>query len=172
MSAEKLADRVIVTSDNPRTENPDDIIAMILKGFSGSVGDRLTVQTDLALAIRAAVEMAASGDVVLIAGKGHENYQIIGAVKHHFDDVEQASDALAQKIFPARMIDECSDERPNIVKPWAFEQIRRVTLSRWVSRGSRQFSGASAPIPARFRRGICSSPFAGKITTAIFLFLR
>ncbi|HTV47321.1 MAG TPA: UDP-N-acetylmuramoyl-L-alanyl-D-glutamate--2,6-diaminopimelate ligase [Phycisphaerae bacterium] len=96
-AAEKLADSIIVTSDNPRTENPDDIITMILGGFSGSIGQRLVVQPDRALAIRAAVEKAVAGDVILIAGKGHENYQIIGSHKHHFDDVEQASEALTQR---------------------------------------------------------------------------
>jgi UDP-N-acetylmuramoyl-L-alanyl-D-glutamate--2,6-diaminopimelate ligase len=94
---EKFADSVILTSDNPRSENPDDIIAMIRRGFSASIGARLLVEPDRAAAIRAAVDMARPQDVILIAGKGHENYQIIGSHKHHFDDVEQASQALAQR---------------------------------------------------------------------------
>ena len=97
--AERLADVVIVTSDNPRTENPAAIIEEICAGFSPGWKDgaKISVEADRRAAIRMAVEMAEAGDVVLIAGKGHENYQIIGTTKHHFDDVEEAAAALAER---------------------------------------------------------------------------
>lgn len=94
--AERLADKVIVTSDNPRTENPSAIIEEICAGFSANwkASGKITVEPDRRAAIRAAIAMAKPGDVVLLAGKGHENYQIIGTTKQHFDDVEEAEAAL------------------------------------------------------------------------------
>jgi UDP-N-acetylmuramoyl-L-alanyl-D-glutamate--2,6-diaminopimelate ligase len=102
--AERLADRVIVTSDNPRTENPAAIIEEICAGFSSGwkEGGRISVETDRRAAIRMAIGMAEAGDVVLIAGKGHENYQIIGTTKQHFDDVEEAEAALAERLAASK----------------------------------------------------------------------
>jgi len=77
----------VVTSDNPRTEDPDRIIEDIMKGIEN--GNYL-VEPDREKAIAAAVSRAEKGDVVVIAGKGHEDYQIIGKTKHHFDDREMA----------------------------------------------------------------------------------
>jgi UDP-N-acetylmuramoyl-L-alanyl-D-glutamate--2,6-diaminopimelate ligase len=93
---ERLADRVVLTSDNPRTENPDAIIHEVLLGFSAAYrgGGSLAVEPDRRAAIRQALGLAEPGDVVLLAGKGHENYQIIGTQKRHFDDVEEAQAAL------------------------------------------------------------------------------
>ena len=85
--AGRLADAVYVTSDNPRTENPEAILADLLAGLPAP--PRL-VEVDRRAAIRAAVADAGAGDVVLIAGKGHEDYQIVGTTKQHFDDVEEA----------------------------------------------------------------------------------
>lgn len=87
--AARLADRVIVTDDNPRTENPAKIRAEILKGVPGAleIGDR-------AEAIRLAVGELGDGDVLLVAGKGHEDYQIVGTQKHHFSDHEEVAKAL------------------------------------------------------------------------------
>ena len=85
--AEDYADKVIVTSDNPRTENPQQIITDILAGFK-SVND-VVVEADRELAIKEAYKIACPSDVVLIAGKGHEDYQIIGTEKIHFDDREK-----------------------------------------------------------------------------------
>ena len=96
--AEKLADRVIVTSDNPRTEKPEAIIDDILRGFSTSGAGSPDVIRDRRAAITAAVEMAAPNDTILIAGKGHENYQIIGSERHHFDDVQCASQAIEVRL--------------------------------------------------------------------------
>jgi UDP-N-acetylmuramoyl-L-alanyl-D-glutamate--2,6-diaminopimelate ligase len=98
--AERLADRVIVTSDNPRTEQPGAIIEEICAGFSAGwkEGGKIVVEADRREAIKKAIGLAEAGDVVLIAGKGHENYQIVGTVKHHFDDVEEAEAALAEKL--------------------------------------------------------------------------
>lgn len=83
--AAQYADNVVVTSDNPRTEDPNEIIADILStGISANV-----VEPDRAKAIKTALEDAQPGDIVLIAGKGHEDYQIIGTTKHHFSDQEE-----------------------------------------------------------------------------------
>jgi len=90
--AEKNADQVVVTSDNPRGEKPENIISQILLGLSH---DRcVQVQADRALAIAETVAAAAPEDVVLVAGKGHEQYQEIGGVKHPFSDQERARAAL------------------------------------------------------------------------------
>lgn len=103
--AERLSDCVIITSDNPRTEKPDAIIRDILAGLRGgpiptSQSARLTpheVEPDRARAIRRAIELAGEQGVVLIAGKGHEDYQIIGTKKQHFDDREEALAALKER---------------------------------------------------------------------------
>ena len=87
------ADKVVVTSDNPRLENPQDIINDILPAVSNSE----CVEVDRAAAIRYAVEQAAANDIILIAGKGHENYQDVQGVKHHFSDFEIAEKALAER---------------------------------------------------------------------------
>ena len=88
--ASQYSDQVVVTSDNPRTENPKVIIDEILTGISGTS----VTEADRKLAIQKAIEMASSGDVVLIAGKGHEDYQMIGTEKHHFSDFEIAKEFL------------------------------------------------------------------------------
>jgi UDP-N-acetylmuramoyl-L-alanyl-D-glutamate--2,6-diaminopimelate ligase len=90
--AERCADRVLVTSDNPRSEEPAAIIADIVAGMS-----RPEVEIDRATAIRRAVLEADVRDVVLLAGKGHEPYQDMGSVRLPFSDVEQAGAALAQR---------------------------------------------------------------------------
>jgi len=82
----RLADITIVTSDNPRSEDPVAIINEILKGISEN--NHYEVLPDRAEAIRRALSTAEPGDAVVIAGKGHEDYQIIGGKKHHFDDAE------------------------------------------------------------------------------------
>lgn len=91
--AARLADRVVVTSDNPRSEDPEQIMRDIL---AAKVAVE-RAEVDRAQAIRYAVHNAAEGDVVLIAGKGHEDYQIIGAEKSYFSDVEQARSAVASR---------------------------------------------------------------------------
>ena len=94
--AQKLSDIAIVTSDNPRTEEPKAIIEDILKGLDTSK-ENYKVVIDRKEAIERAIEMAKKDDIVIIAGKGHENYQIIGKVKHHFDDKEIAQEFLNNK---------------------------------------------------------------------------
>jgi murE/murF fusion protein len=86
----ELADLAVVTSDNPRTEDPRAIIDQILPG----VPRPFLVEVDRRTAIRAAIAEATPGDIVLIAGKGHEDYQILGTTKHHFDDREEAAAAV------------------------------------------------------------------------------
>jgi UDP-N-acetylmuramoyl-L-alanyl-D-glutamate--2,6-diaminopimelate ligase len=92
--AAKLADQVVVTSDNPRSEKPEAIIAQILLGLPSC--QTLDVQSDRALAIADTIARAASQDVVLVAGKGHEATQEIAGVKTAFSDRAHASAALAQ----------------------------------------------------------------------------
>ena len=86
--AAKQSDRVIITSDNPRFEEPQDIINDMLAGLNAQQLKSTICITDRKEAIRTACMMAQKGDVILIAGKGHENYQEIKGVKHHFDDRE------------------------------------------------------------------------------------
>ncbi|MBS2029795.1 MAG: UDP-N-acetylmuramoyl-L-alanyl-D-glutamate--2,6-diaminopimelate ligase [Deltaproteobacteria bacterium] len=104
----KAADQVIVTNDNPRTESPQAITQQIMQGLekggmkraglkemaSGARG--YEVELDRKLAIEIAIGLAKEGDVVLLAGKGHESYQIIGTEKRHFDDVEEAKRVLGK----------------------------------------------------------------------------
>ena len=90
--AERVADVVIVTDDNPRNEDGDVIVADILEGFVDAAG--VTVQRDRDAAIRQAIAQAGPDDVVLIAGKGHEPYQDVAGVRHPFVDADVARDAL------------------------------------------------------------------------------
>ena len=101
------ADLAIVTSDNPRSEEPASIVAMIVDGIRRAGGTELPasalgdaargyhVEVDRRAAIGAAAAAARPGDVLLIAGKGHEDYQIVGSERLHFDDREEAARALA-----------------------------------------------------------------------------
>ncbi len=111
--AEELANIVIVTSDNPRTEKPEDIINEILSGFENrelcivnrgsnhkpqTTNHKIIIEPDRRKAIELAIETAERDDIVLIAGKGHENYQIIGTKKFHFSDKEVATECLKKRI--------------------------------------------------------------------------
>ena len=87
-TAAKLSDKVIITSDNPRFEEPQDIINDMLAGLDNKQMGKVVSIVDRKEAIRTACMMAEKGDVILIAGKGHEDYQEIKGVKHHFDDRE------------------------------------------------------------------------------------
>lgn len=93
--AAELADLAVVTSDNPRTENPEQILQDVVAGIPNSV--QPMVIADRAKAIASAIKNAQPGDGVLIAGKGHEDYQILGTEKIHFDDREQARIALRDR---------------------------------------------------------------------------
>ncbi len=87
--AERLADKIIITDDNPRTEAPSPIRAEIMQACPSAteIGDRRE-------AIRHAIQNLEAGDVLVLAGKGHETYQILGTTKHHFNDAEEAKDAV------------------------------------------------------------------------------
>lgn len=87
--AARLSDRVIITSDNPRFEEPQDIINDMLAGLDKDDMQKTLSIVDRREAIKTACMLAQPGDVVLVAGKGHENYQEIKGVKHHFDDKEE-----------------------------------------------------------------------------------
>lgn len=93
--AAQLADMIVVTSDNPRSEDPESIIDMVLDGIPDSDRNRVIVRPDRREGIEAAIGMARSGDVVVIAGKGHEDYQIFADRTIHFDDREVAREVLA-----------------------------------------------------------------------------
>jgi UDP-N-acetylmuramoyl-L-alanyl-D-glutamate--2,6-diaminopimelate ligase len=93
--AQRLADVVYVTSDNPRTERPEGILAEIRVGLTNN--SAVVEEIDRRRAIERIIADAGPGDVVLLAGKGHENYQIIGTEKRHFDDAEEAARVLQSR---------------------------------------------------------------------------
>jgi UDP-N-acetylmuramoyl-L-alanyl-D-glutamate--2,6-diaminopimelate ligase len=98
--AAQLADYTIITSDNPRSEEPEEIIKEIEKGYL-SLSEKTPYEkiVERREAIKKAIWLAEKGDTVLIAGKGHERYQIFKDKKIHFDDFEVAKDILKEKIF-------------------------------------------------------------------------
>jgi len=93
-AVEGLADRVVLTSDNPRSELPESILDAVQAGLTRAPALR---ESDRATAIAKVIAQADAGDVVLIAGKGHESYQEIAGVRHPFDDVDHAARALARR---------------------------------------------------------------------------
>lgn len=94
--AVRLSDQVILTSDNPRFEDPDAIIQDMVAGLTKADLGRTLCITNRAQAIRTATLLAKKGDVILVAGKGHEDYQEVKGVKHHFDDREQLRSCFKQ----------------------------------------------------------------------------
>lgn len=107
--AERLSDQVVITNDNPRRESEQAIIDDIMEGISHPLKTRIC--TDRAQAIQLAVDMAEADDVVLVAGKGHENYQQVGATRTAFCDGEQVKQALALKVREIKTDqDETGDE--------------------------------------------------------------
>ena len=93
--AATLSDQVILTSDNPRFEEPDEIIQDMVAGLSKADMERTLCITDRTQAIKTATMLAKKGDVILVAGKGHEDYQDVKGVKHHFDDREKLREIFA-----------------------------------------------------------------------------
>ena len=94
--AVRQSDKVIITSDNPRFEEPQDIINDMVAGLDKDQMKRVLTIVDRREAIRTACMMAEKGDVILIAGKGHEDYQEVKGVKHHFDDREEVRKCVGQ----------------------------------------------------------------------------
>ena len=94
--AAKASGRVILTSDNPRNEEPQDIINDMLAGLNEEQRKKTICIVDRKEAIRTACALAQKGDVVVVAGKGHENYQEIQGVRHHFDDKEILNEIFNQ----------------------------------------------------------------------------
>ncbi len=92
--ATKLSDQAIITSDNPRTEDPQTIIDEMVEGLDPNQLKKSLSILDRGQAIKTAAALANSGDIILVAGKGHETYQDIQGVKHHFDDVETLSNLI------------------------------------------------------------------------------
>ena len=97
--AEKIADKIVITSDNPRSEDPQQIIADIIAGLKSTNPDRIIVEPDRGQAISLLKSIAGNNDVVVIAGKGHEDYQILKDKTIHFDDREEA-----KKVFEGSVI--------------------------------------------------------------------
>lgn len=92
--AHAIADSIIITSDNPRTEEPEKIISDILTGLTANASTKVETIPDRRRAIETAIKNAEAGDIILIAGKGHEDYQIKGSEKIHFNDAETAGEFL------------------------------------------------------------------------------
>lgn len=92
----KFSDKVILTSDNPRSEDPDTIIEDMMEGVDGTNFKKTLSITNRGQAIKTAVSMSASGDIILIAGKGHEKYQEIKGVRHDFDDLATVNELLTK----------------------------------------------------------------------------
>jgi UDP-N-acetylmuramoyl-L-alanyl-D-glutamate--2,6-diaminopimelate ligase len=97
--AERLADKLVVTSDNPRSEDPEQIISDVLGGIEAMNPETVKVQVDRRLAIAEALAWADSAlDIVVIAGKGHEDYQILATETIHFDDREEVLSFLGSRV--------------------------------------------------------------------------
>ena len=95
-AADRLADILVLTSDNPRSEDPETIMDMVQRGISREIGDRFMRLADRREAIDTALRNAEPGDLVILAGKGHETYQEINSVFHDFDDFQIAAEILGR----------------------------------------------------------------------------
>ena len=102
--ASKYADVLILTSDNPRSESPASIIEEMKKGVPSDSKAEIHSVVERREAIEKAVSMAQGGDVVLVAGKGHENYQIRGSKRYHFDDMEEVERAISRRAVHNKMV--------------------------------------------------------------------
>ncbi len=131
-AAAELSDLVVVTSDNPRTEDPEAIIKDITSGIKG---DNYTVEPDRMRAIQRAVSMAGRGDVVLVAGKGHEDYQEIRGVRHPFSDREALKGAI-RALRP-------SDPPRRRAAGYTLTEVLEATSGRLLLKGPDLFSGIS-----------------------------
>ena len=94
--ASELSDKVILTADNPRNEDADTIINEMEKGVAAQNYKKVLAITDRKQAIKTACQLAQPKDIILIAGKGHETYQEVNGVRHHFDDMETVKELLDQ----------------------------------------------------------------------------
>lgn len=110
--AEALADRIVITDDNPRSESPAAIVADIISGLQRK--EQVKIEHDRARAIRWVIQSATAQDLVLVAGKGHENYQIVGTVKKAFSDHEQVRRCLQELATTAgtQELEQCREQLP------------------------------------------------------------
>jgi UDP-N-acetylmuramoyl-L-alanyl-D-glutamate--2,6-diaminopimelate ligase len=92
----KFSTQVILTSDNPRSEDPEEILKEMLTGVELPARNKTLCITERRQAIKTAVMLATKGDIILLAGKGHEKYQEIKGVKHPFDDLEEITELLKE----------------------------------------------------------------------------
>ena len=97
--AQRLADKIVITSDNPRSEDPQQIITDIIAGLQSVDPEKVTVEPDRGEAIALLKSISDNNDVVVIAGKGHEDYQILKDKTIHFDDREQARKVFAGSVI-------------------------------------------------------------------------
>lgn len=101
--AERLADLLVVTSDNPRTEDPQQILTDVISGIQRFDSARMIVEADRKQAIHQAIDIAQPNDIIVVAGKGHEDYQILGDRTIHFDDREVVQDYVRLKREPSKV---------------------------------------------------------------------
>ncbi|MBL7941943.1 MAG: UDP-N-acetylmuramoyl-L-alanyl-D-glutamate--2,6-diaminopimelate ligase, partial [Flavobacteriales bacterium] len=94
--AAEMSDRAVLTSDNPRSENPETILSEMKAGLDPVLMKKTLALSDRREAIRIACTLAQPGDIILIAGKGHEKYQEVNGVKHPFDDFEITKETLTE----------------------------------------------------------------------------
>ncbi|MEG2479142.1 MAG: cyanophycin synthetase, partial [Mucinivorans sp.] len=97
--AAKLSDRLVLTSDNPRSEEPNSILNQMAAGLDTMAMRHTLIIENRTQAIRTAAALAGKGDIILLAGKGHETYQEINGVRHHFDDKEQIREAFKSNLI-------------------------------------------------------------------------
>ena len=171
--ASRMSDVVVVTSDNPRSEDPGAIIDEILRGIPGGVqeerrparGSQVLRVVDRRAAIERAVDLAEPGDLVVIAGKGHEKTQTIGDRTVRFDDVDVAREALAARRARSRIgLTTCPTPAPrSCSRPATSPRRHEDACSRAIRTGS---SRAFRSTRARSAPAICSSRSAASGSTA------
>ena len=128
----KQSDKVILTSDNPRFEDPQDILNDMKEGLNNAQLKKTLTIVDRKEAIRTACSLAQKGDVVLVAGKGHEDYQEINGVKHHFNDKEVLYEIFSERLIVLWQLRSCSVV-VFIASEHHFLSIAKTPFNRWLA---------------------------------------